>query len=52
MREGEADAEKDQAESLRIPVGTSLAEVERRMILGTLRQCGGNKTRAAALLGV
>ncbi|HMN46940.1 MAG TPA: sigma 54-interacting transcriptional regulator [Povalibacter sp.] len=40
------------AECLRIPVGTPLAEAERRMILATLRKCEGNKTRAAALLGV
>lgn len=38
--------------SLRIPVGTNLADVERWMIFATLQKCGGNKTRAAALLGV
>jgi DNA-binding NtrC family response regulator len=38
--------------ALRIPVGTNLADVERWMIYATLRKCGGNKTRAAALLGV
>lgn len=38
--------------ALRIPVGTSLDDVERWMIFATLRKCGGNKTRAAALLGV
>src|SRR5690606_41019583 len=38
--------------ALRIPVGTNLADVERWMIFATLRKCGGNKTRAAALLGV
>ena len=37
---------------LRIPVGTPLADVERWMIIATLRKCEGNKTRAAALLGV
>lgn len=37
---------------LYIPVGTSIAEAERWMIFATLRKCGGNKTRAAALLGV
>lgn len=37
---------------LRIPVGTALAEAERWMIVATLRKCEGNKTRAAALLGV
>lgn len=38
--------------TLRIPVGTSLADAERWMIVATLQKCGGNKTRAAALLGV
>lgn len=40
------------ARALRIPVGTALAEAERWMIIATLKECGGNKTRAAALLGV
>ena len=39
-------------QSLRIPVGTNLADAERWMIIATLKKCGGNKTRAAALLGV
>ncbi|HEX2492724.1 MAG TPA: helix-turn-helix domain-containing protein [Steroidobacter sp.] len=39
-------------DSLRIPVGTNLADAERWMIFATLQKCGGNKTRAAALLGV
>lgn len=38
--------------ALRIPVGTNLADAERWMIMATLKKCGGNKTRAAALLGV
>ena len=37
---------------LNVPVGTNLADVERWMIFATLQKCGGNKTRAAALLGV
>ena len=41
-----------QEQALRIPVGTNLADAERWMIIATLRKCGGNKTRAAALLGV
>lgn len=41
-----------QEQTLRIPVGTNLADAERWMIIATLRKCGGNKTRAAALLGV
>jgi hypothetical protein len=39
-------------DALRIPVGTNLADAERWMIFATLQKCGGNKTRAAALLGV
>jgi len=35
-----------------LPVGTSLAESERFLIRATLARCGGNKTRAAELLGV
>ena len=38
--------------SCSMPVGTNLADVERWMIFATLQKCGGNKTRAAALLGV
>lgn len=38
--------------TLQIPVGTNLADVERWLIFATLQKCGGNKTRAAALLGV
>lgn len=39
-------------QELRIQVGTNLADVERWLIFATLQKCGGNKTRAAALLGV
>jgi DNA-binding NtrC family response regulator len=44
--------EPGEIRALRIPVGTNLADVERWMIYATLKKCGGNKTRAAALLGV
>ena len=44
--------EMQRIDSLRIPVGTNLADAERWMIFATLQKCGGNKTRAAALLGV
>lgn len=37
---------------IHVAVGTSLHEVERCMIDATLRCCGGNKTKAAAILGV
>jgi two-component system, NtrC family, response regulator HydG len=38
--------------SIRVAVGTPLEEVERVVILRTLEECGDNKTRAAALLGI
>jgi DNA-binding NtrC family response regulator len=44
--------EMQRIDALRIPVGTNLADAERWMIFATLQKCGGNKTRAAALLGV
>jgi len=37
---------------LRFPVGTPLNEMERDTILATLDECGGDKRRAAAMLGV
>ncbi len=48
----ERTVEMKRIDSLRIPVGSNLADVERWMIFATLQKCGGNKTRAAALLGV
>jgi two-component system, NtrC family, response regulator HydG len=33
-------------------MGMSLAEVERSVIIETLRRCGNNKTKTAAVLGV
>jgi len=38
--------------TLRIDLGTSLGEIERRAILATLRFCAGNKNRAAEVLGI
>lgn len=37
---------------LEIPVGTSLADVDRRLIFATMELCGGVKKRAADLLGI
>jgi DNA-binding NtrC family response regulator len=50
--ETDARAELRELSVLQVPVGTNLADVERWMIFATLQKCGGNKTRAAALLGV
>ncbi len=38
--------------ALAIPVGTSLAEVDRKLIFATLELCGGVKKRAADILGI
>jgi two-component system, NtrC family, response regulator AtoC len=35
-----------------VPVGSSVADAEQRLVLATLRHCGGNKQRAAQILGV
>jgi DNA-binding NtrC family response regulator len=35
-----------------VPLGTSLADSERSLIYATLNRYGGNKTRAAEVLGV
>jgi two-component system, NtrC family, response regulator AtoC len=37
---------------LHMKVGTPLAEAERRLILATVQECGGDKKRAAEILGV
>jgi DNA-binding NtrC family response regulator len=49
---GNGRAKTSDLQVLQVPVGTNLANVERWMIFATLQKCGGNKTRAAALLGV
>ena len=35
-----------------LPVGLSIAEAERRLILATLAHCGGNKENTAQMLGI
>jgi DNA-binding NtrC family response regulator len=46
------DAEADHPLVLRLPVGTRLADAERRLILLTLEAVRGNKQRAARVLGI
>jgi DNA-binding NtrC family response regulator len=36
----------------RVPVGQTLAEVERHLIIDTLEYCLGNRTHAAKILGI
>ncbi|MGH7306808.1 MAG: helix-turn-helix domain-containing protein, partial [Candidatus Rokuibacteriota bacterium] len=35
-----------------LPIGTTVDDAERELILRTLKQTGGNKTRAAEILGI
>jgi DNA-binding NtrC family response regulator len=42
----------DARDQIRFTVGMTLAEVEHAMVVATLKRCGGNKTRTAAMLGV
>jgi DNA-binding NtrC family response regulator len=46
------DAERDHPLVLRLPVGTRLADAERKLILLTLEAVRGNKQRAARVLGI
>jgi two-component system response regulator HydG len=48
----ELSGDKGPREVLRIPVGTSLAQTEKDLILETLRKANGNKSLAARMLGI
>lgn len=43
---------KDEQAALKIPAGVSLAEAEKRLILFTLQNTGGNKTKASEILKI
>ena len=43
---------EDLRESIRVPVGMTMEEAERAVLIATLRHCGGNKRRTAEMLGV
>jgi DNA-binding NtrC family response regulator len=40
------------ADSISLPLGSCLADVEQSLIFATLNYCGGNKTQTADVLGV
>ncbi len=42
----------DSSEDVLVPVGASLADANKQLILATLRQCGGVKKTAAKMLGI
>ena len=37
---------------VRLLIGATVGEIERELVLQTLGRCGGNRTRAARVLGV
>lgn len=39
-------------DGVRLPIGTTMADAERDLLLATLRHCGGNKRRTADMLGI
>jgi len=46
------DQESGEGAGIRLTTGRSLKEVEKEMILRTLREVGGNRTHAAKILGI
>jgi DNA-binding NtrC family response regulator len=44
--------EESSSPSLQFKVGTALSEVEKRLILATLEECGGDKKKTAEVLGL
>ena len=42
----------EQVQTVQLPVGTTVAEAQRRLTLATLDACEGNKRVAAELLGI
>jgi len=44
--------DKDEQSALKVPAGMSLAETEKRYILFTLQNAGGNKTKASEILKI
>lgn len=49
---GSASGEETANKAAQMLVGQTLADVERRLILQTLRHCHGNRTRTADMLGI
>ena len=52
-RRGESEtASRSQHEAIEVPIGTSIADAERQLILATMQRCGGARERAAETLGI
>jgi DNA-binding NtrC family response regulator len=46
------EGEEYSADCVHLPIGMTMADAERELLLATLRHCGGNKRRTADVLGV
>lgn len=44
--------EDQSSDAVALPVGATVADVERELVLKTLASCSGNRTHAARMLGV
>jgi DNA-binding NtrC family response regulator len=44
--------DRDEQSALKLPAGVSMDEAEKRLILFTLQNTGGNKTRASEILNI
>jgi len=49
---GHAKEETGTRELISIPIGTSVDDATRRLVEATIEQCGGNKLKAARMLGI
>ena len=47
-----SDTDVREGDWVQLPIGVSMADAERELLLATLRHCGGNKRRTADVLGV
>jgi transcriptional regulator with PAS, ATPase and Fis domain len=47
-----SDNDGDSGDCVRLPIGMTMADAERELLLATLRYCGGSKRRTADVLGV
>ncbi|MCP4644296.1 MAG: sigma-54-dependent Fis family transcriptional regulator, partial [bacterium] len=49
---GDQPARTDDGDGVRVPMGTTVSEMEKELILKTLSHCGENRTHAARVLGI
>ncbi|MEP7312290.1 MAG: helix-turn-helix domain-containing protein [Pseudomonadota bacterium] len=52
MDSAEDDNPAGDSRIVQVTVGTTIDQMQRALIMATLRHCEGNKTRAAAVLGI